>query len=36
MDMKKKHDKLQDEYDSYKAYTKNEIEVCHNIIERQR
>lgn len=36
MDMKKKNDKLQNEYDDYKMFTRHEIEVCHNIIDRQK
>ena len=34
--MKEKNDKLQEEYDKFKALASEEIEVCHNIIDRQK
>ena len=32
--MKKKQDEIQAEYDAYRKFAEQEIEVCHEVIQR--
>ena len=34
--MKKKQDDIQAEYDSYRKFAEQEVEVCHEVIQRQK